>query len=73
MEQANPAYKADRKYKFWQEGYCPKQITSHDIFQQKIDYIHLNPVRKGYVDSLDKWQWSSANPNGLIELDEIID
>jgi REP element-mobilizing transposase RayT len=73
MEQANPAYKTDRKYKFWQEGYCPKQITNHDIFQQKIDYIHLNPVRKGFVDSPDKWQWSSAYPNGLIKLDEIID
>jgi len=71
MESVKPKYKVDRKYKFWQEGYCPKQIMSLDIFQQKIDYIHLNPVRKGYVDSAEEWEWSSANKNGQISLDQI--
>lgn len=73
LEYANPVYKTDRKYKFWQAGYHPKQIMSLKIFQQKIDYIHLNPVRKGYVDSPEEWQWSSANPDGQIILDPIID
>jgi len=25
-----------------------------------IDYLHLNPVRKGLVISAGDWQWSSA-------------
>jgi len=73
MQNACPNYRKDRTYKFWQEGYHPKQIMSLKIFQQKMDYIHLNPVRKGYVDSPEEWQWSSANPNGQIVLDPIID
>ena len=73
METANPDYKKDRKYKFWQEGFCPKQIMNFDIFQQKIDYIHLNPVRKGYVNKPEQWQWSSAYPAGKIVIDPIVD
>jgi len=73
MAAASPRYKTDRKYKLWQEGYCPKQIISMDIFQQKIDYIHLNPVRKGYIDEPKNWKWSSACPNRLIEMDPIND
>jgi putative transposase len=65
------------KHQFWQEGYCPKQIMSHDILQQKIDYIQCNPVRKGYVDSPEKWKWSSArnfaNLDSVIEIDPIVD
>jgi len=74
---ANPAYHRNCKHQFWQEGYCPKQIMSLDIFQQKIDYIHLNPVRKGYVGSPEEWKWSSArNYAGLdsvLEIDPIED
>jgi hypothetical protein len=44
-----------------------------EIFQQKVNYIHLNPVRKGYVDLPEKWKWSSANPDGLIEIDPVED
>jgi putative transposase len=25
-----------------------------------IDYIHLNPVRKGLVEQASGWHWSSA-------------
>ncbi|MFA7711012.1 MAG: transposase [Candidatus Neomarinimicrobiota bacterium] len=71
MQNACPDYRKDRIYKFWQEGYHPKQIINMEIFQQKIDYIHLNPVRKGYVDLPEKWKWSSANPDGLIEIDPV--
>ena len=30
------------------------------MMQQKIDYIHYNPVRKGYVDKPEDWRYSSA-------------
>ena len=56
LSTANPEYRSDCEHQFWQEGFCPKQIMSLDIFQQKIDYIHLNPVRMGYVDSPEKWK-----------------
>ena len=62
-------YRKDRTYKFWQEGYCPKQMYSFDVLEQKIDYVQWNPVRKGYVDDPCEWPWSSANPEFDIEID----
>ena len=28
--------------------------------QSVIDYIHLNPVRRGLVELPEDWEWSSA-------------
>ncbi len=42
---------------------------------EKLDYIHLNPVRAGYVANASDWLYSSAidysGGKGLIELDMI--
>jgi len=39
---------------------------------QKIEYIHNNPVRRGYVDEPQHWRYSSASnyagTGGLIEV-----
>lgn len=28
---------------------------------QKLEYIHNNPVRRGWVASPEHWRWSSAH------------
>jgi putative transposase len=53
-------HKKDRQYQFWQEGSHPQQIADERMMQQKIDYIHYNPVRRGYVDKPEDWRYSSA-------------
>ena len=35
-------------------------IFSGDFAQQKVGYIHDNPVRKGLVDEPQHWRYSSA-------------
>ena len=66
------AHKKDRHYQFWQEGSHPKQIQSEAMLHQKLDYIHDNPVRRGYVDEPTHWRYSSARnyagEPGLIEV-----
>ena len=42
-------HKTDRQYQFWQEGSHPQRIKDESMLQQKVDYIHFNPVRRGYV------------------------
>jgi hypothetical protein len=41
--------------------------------RQKVDYIHLNPVERGYVDQAEHWRYSSARDysgsDGLLEID----
>ncbi len=44
----------------WQTGSLPISISGDSLFRQKLDYIHNNPVRKGYVDSPEHWIYSSA-------------
>jgi putative transposase len=53
-------HKSGRDFQFWQEGSHPQRIISDDMLQQKIDYIHQNPVKRGYVDLPEHWRYSSA-------------
>ena len=46
--------------KVWQDGFHPIALESDEFLRQKIDYLHDNPVRKGYVDKPEEWRYSSA-------------
>jgi len=65
-------HKIDSQYQLWQEGTHPKQILDEKMMQQKLDYIHYNPVKRGYVDLPEHWRYSSARnymgQKGLIEV-----
>jgi len=54
------AHKTDRAYQFWQEGVHPELIQDDEMMRQKIEYIHQNPVKRGYVDEAIHWRYSSA-------------
>lgn len=41
----------NKNLQFWQNGNYPVALYSNRVIQQKIDYIHQNPVRAGFVDS----------------------
>ena len=53
-------HKADQTYQLWQEGSHPQQIESDEMFEQKVEYAHNNPLRRGYVDRPEHWRYSSA-------------
>ncbi len=53
-------YKVKSEYQVWQESYHPQELISDNIIQQKVEYIHLNPVRKGIVTEPEHWKYSSA-------------
>ena len=44
----------------WQDGFHPQAIWSREVFQQKLDYRHANPCRKGLVQRPEHWRFSSA-------------
>jgi hypothetical protein len=50
LEFAKLKHKVDRQFQLWQEGSHPQQIDNDEMMWQKIEYIHYNPVRRGYVD-----------------------
>jgi len=47
-------------YQVWQEGSHPEAIFTQKFARQKMDYIHMNPVKAGLVETPDQWQYSSA-------------
>ncbi|HVL11887.1 MAG TPA: hypothetical protein VM529_04950 [Gemmata sp.] len=52
--------RVDRRHQLWQEGSHPEQITSDEMMLQKLEYIHQNPVKRGYVEDPTHWRYSSA-------------
>jgi REP element-mobilizing transposase RayT len=66
-------YKSSIKnYKFWQDGNEAKEIHSTAFLEQKIDYIHENPVKAEIVENREEYMYSSAKnyvgENGLIKV-----
>jgi putative transposase len=45
---------------FWQHHNKPIELWSPDVINQKLDYIHLNPVEAGFVTEPNYWKYSSA-------------
>lgn len=68
------AHKSDRTYQLWQEGIAPKLIQGNKMMNERINYIHQNPVKRGYVDEAKHWRYSSARDYedgaGLIEIEK---
>ncbi len=49
----------------------PEKVETFSFFEQKYHYIHLNPVRKEYVRNPEDWVYSSANPEGFLDLTQL--
>ncbi|OAQ13748.1 transposase [Bibersteinia trehalosi Y31] len=59
-------------YQFWQHHNQPIEIYSHKFFDEKLNYIHQNPVASGFVCEPWEWKYSSArNYNRLFSILEI--
>jgi len=52
-------HKTQSEFQVWQEGFHPQIILNDMMMEQKCNYIHMNPVRKGLVDAPEKWKYSS--------------
>ncbi len=50
----------DRFRQVWQPGWHAEGLASEAFLLQKMNYIHENPVRKGYVKRPEHWVHSSA-------------
>ena len=69
------AHKTQTEYQVWQEGMQPKLISSEQMMLEKINYIHNNPLKRGYVDEASHWRYSSARDyegvSGLVEVEKM--
>jgi putative transposase len=48
-------------FRFWQEGSgYDRNLTKTSTVLAAIDYLHNNPVRRGFVKRAIDWKWASA-------------
>jgi putative transposase len=75
FEKAGQDINRIKNYKVWQDGNQPKQLESNAFMQQKLDYVHFNPVEAGIVEEQEHYLYSSAKDyagiKGLVEVDVI--
>ena len=50
----------NENYQFWQHGNHPVELDNVAILEQKLDYLHNNPVEAGMVSEPQHWKYSSA-------------
>jgi len=63
----------NKDFQFWQQHSHPIELSSNEMIDQRLEYIHLNPVAAGFVDTPEAWVYSSARDyagvaKGYVEL-----
>ena len=53
--------------RFWQPRFYDFNVFSEQKQNEKINYIHNNPVTRGLVSSPEEWRWSSYRAYALRE------
>ena len=54
-------------HKIWKDGFHPIELSTNIMMDQKLEYIHQNPVVEGYVFRPEEWVYSSARFYNLQE------
>lgn len=58
----------NKNYAFWIKDSHPTELYTQPVFDQKVNYIHMNPVVSGIVSEPEHYLLSSAHPDGPLEL-----
>lgn len=65
-------FKTTEGYIFWRADNHPIELWSSKVIDQKLDYIHQNPVEEGLVFKAEDYVYSSAidyaGEKGLLDI-----
>ena len=65
----------NKDFQFWQQNNHPIELVSNFMLEQKLNYIHMNPVKAGFIQKAEHYIYSSAKDycgeKGLIEIEKI--
>ncbi len=67
FKKASVHFKKEQQYKVWQNGYHAEHIFSNKFIKQKVNYIHLNPVKEKIVTLPEDYYFSSARNYASLE------
>ena len=55
FEEADKKSSSNFKYKFWEHENHPVLLNITEMYNQRINYLHFNPVTAGFVE--EPWHW----------------
>ncbi|MBD3359390.1 MAG: hypothetical protein GF365_01635 [Candidatus Buchananbacteria bacterium] len=59
LRKENNNHNRGLKYRIWQPGFYDFNIYSNKKFQEKLDYIHTNPLKAGLVKDISLYKYCS--------------
>jgi len=72
MEDAGKKNSNNNDFQFWQQDNHPIELWDNYMMEQKLEYIHMNPVVAGFVSAPEDYVYSSARDyageKGLLEI-----
>jgi putative transposase len=73
MIRAGMAKSNNKNFQLWQQDNHPMELFNLDIAYQKLNYIHNNPVKAGFVEFPHEYLYSSARDyygkkKGLLDI-----
>lgn len=75
MQRAGKKNSNNEGFQFWQQHNRPTELFTKNVTQQKLDYIHKNPVTEGFVEQSEEYLYNSAKGytgiSGLLSLYKI--
>lgn len=73
MERAGRRNSNNKDWQLWMQHNQPIELDTNYKLDQKMNYLHENPVKAGFVDEPEHWLYSSARDytggKGLIKID----
>ncbi len=61
-----------KEKQFWTHENHAVELSNNELLDSRLDYIHDNPVRAGWVEQPEDYLYSSAidytDGNGLLEI-----
>lgn len=63
----------NKNFQFWHQDYHPIELSTNEMLEQRLDYLHENPVRAGWVWETWHYKYSSAidyytDEKGLLDI-----
>jgi putative transposase len=74
FEKHGRANKSNYRFQFWQHENHPILLDNEEKFKQRMNYLHENPVRAGFVYEPKEWFYGSGidyyteNEKGLLDI-----
>jgi len=54
--------------RLWQGRFFDRALRTMKEYNETVEYIHLNPVRRGLVARPEEWKWSSVQEYGFEKM-----